>query len=142
MSRNDLPLFNMDLPEHRKLVVDYVKGLRGIIRLEVTRPRKSKTLSQLAYIWGVVYPTLAAALADAWGEAFDSDRAHNVLKGMFLSRPVVNRHTGDEVASEPRSLADLTVDECSAYIEALINFGASLGCSIPPPAHFETAGIQ
>jgi hypothetical protein len=138
MSKEDLPLFNMDNPEHKKFAVNYVKNQRGIIQLTVTHPRKGKTLSQLAYIWGSVYRDLAPGLSQAWGEHFDADRVHRVMKREFLSRAIVNKETGEPITWEIVGLRDLDVEECSRYIENLIGFGLTVGVTVRPAAQFET----
>ncbi len=139
MSRNDLPLFDMDKPEQKKFAVNYVKNQRGIIQLTVIHPRAGKSLSQLAYIWGVVYPDLAPGLEEAWGEHFDADRVHAVMKREYLSRAIVNKETGEPIAWEIVGLRDLDVEECSRYIENLISFGLTIGVVVRPAAQFDEA---
>lgn len=137
MSREDLPYFDMEKPEQKKFAVNYVKGQRGIIQLSIIHPRKSKTLSQLGYIWGVVYPDLAPGLAEAWGEHFDANRVHAVMKREYLSKAIVNKETGEPIAWEILSLRDLDVEECSRYIEHLIGFGLTIGVNVRPAAQFD-----
>ena len=137
MSKQDLPLLNMDIPAHKRFAVEYVKNQHGVIQLQVIHPRKGKTLSQLGYIWGVVYPDLAPAMSEAWGEYFDADRVHAVMQREHLSRAIVNRETGEPVAWEILGLRDLDVEDCSRYIENLIAFGLSIGVTVRPAAQFE-----
>ncbi len=139
MSRKDRPMFNMDKDEHRKFVRKYIDGLKGLIYLEVTRPRTGKTSNQLAFIFGCVYPRLAAFLSDVTGESYCSIRAHEFLKQKFLRLPVVNRETGEEFGYYTQSLADLDVEECSRYIEQLLAFAAENGVNVPPAAHYQEA---
>jgi hypothetical protein len=140
MSRNeDRPMFNMDIPAQRRFATEYVKNQRGIITIEVTHPRKGKTNSQLAYLFGVVYPDVAPMLAEAFGEKRDVIRTHQWLKDKFLRRLVVNRETGVELGYYTPSVAELDVAECSDYIEQIIAFAADNGVEVRPAAQFEVA---
>jgi hypothetical protein len=139
MSREEQPILNLSNKLHKKLLVERIKTLEGLHRVDIARLRDQKTLSQVAYIWGVCYPVLAQGLTEAWGGTYDSVRTHAVMKKEFLCKPIVNMNTGEVVAGEIRSLGALDIDECSQYIDALISFGETVGVSIPPPAHYEEA---
>lgn len=104
----------------------------GLCWWELTKAKDAKTLSQLAYVFGVCYPRIAAGMEEAWGESRSVMQTHEFCKDRFLKEPVVNRNTGQEMGHTEPSLADLDVQQMSEYIENLILFAATyLSIEIP-----------
>jgi hypothetical protein len=86
----------------------------------------------------VVYPYVAQGMHDQWGDTITSDEAHIFCKGRFLSRPIVNRETGQEMGVAFPSTTKLTTTEFKEYIEKIARFAAeSLGVVIPAPGDIE-----
>jgi hypothetical protein len=138
VSKKDLPLFNLDLSEHRRMLVNYVKNLRGVHRVEITKVRDQRSLAQNAYLWAVVYQALAQAISEAWGERIDVEYVHSMCKDMFLRVPVVNKETGEVVAHRTRGTSELDKAEFSEYVDSIAWFALEqLDVEIPPPAHYE-----
>lgn len=107
---------------------------KGVHTVSVKRKTKHRSLKQNAYLWGVVLPYAASAMTEAWGETFDADGAHEYLKREFLSRPVVNRSTGEIVGHRTGSTAELTTERFAEYIDTVCKWCAEyLGVEIPEP---------
>jgi hypothetical protein len=137
MPKEDLPILNMGNPLHKRLLLDWVKGLHGVYRVEFTKVRNQRSLSQNAYYWGVVLPCVGRALTEQWGERFGVIRAHDLMKSMFATEPAVDRRTGEVRATLTRSTADLDVAEFAAYLDAVIGFARDeLGTNVPAPGEY------
>ena len=130
-------IYNFDLPSHKTAAINYLLSLTGVHEL-ATKPRlKGKTLEQLGYLFGVVYPTIADAATEMWGETVTIDDIHFELKRQFLSRPVVDRNTGEELISRTASLRKLNVKELSEYIEKCIKLSNEyFHTPVEPPDQF------
>lgn len=91
------------------------------VTVTVSRYVKSKTNPQLALYFSQVVPT--------WAEfaGYDPDEMHKELKRAYLvPQLVVSRLTGEEIKEMP-SLADLNVEEMSAYLERVLREGRQQG---------------
>jgi hypothetical protein len=146
MSRDEWPLYNFNEPAHLRTVRAVLDGLKGkgVHRVIFQKVRDQKTGQQIAYIFGVVYVDITPMLEEATGEKYDTIRTHGFLKNRFLKRPVVNVHTGEELGEETPSLADISKEECSRYIEQCILFAAENGWEVRPAAQFhdEPQGVS
>lgn len=128
---DDLPILNMSNPLHKRLAKNFVNSLEGICRFNITKVRDQRSLSQNAYMHGVVFMAAAKGFAEAWGGDWNMDRAKNVLKEEFLRTPIVD-HNGEVRSWETRSTADLNVEECSRFIEQCIEYcQEKLGVTVP-----------
>ncbi|WP_343302884.1 hypothetical protein AAHN97_15160 [Chitinophaga niabensis] len=105
----------------------------GIYLVKVST-RKVRSLSQNAYYWGVVCDMVRDGLIDAGFESIESgEDAHEVMKGLFLKRDVINYNTG-EILTGAVSTTELTTTEFNQYIEKIQQWAAEyLGISIPSP---------
>jgi hypothetical protein len=94
------------------------------VRVVVERETGSKTNRQLGYLFGVVYPEIAAHTGHT------VDELDAIFKAKHLHAKVMWR--GGEVTTI-RSKADLTSEEMGEYITAIILEAAELGIEVPPP---------
>jgi len=107
------------------------------IYVTVTRAGAEKpTQDQHGYYRGVVLPLLA----DEWGWA-DQAELHFRLKERHIPPELwVPRYLGREAPMrEPPSSADLTVEQFSAFLQAVIDHATEEGISVPPPRGKEVA---
>ncbi len=113
---------NGDVRIHQKQrFVEYVQSLGdGIIEITACRRRRTRTLEQNAYLWGVVYPTISD-----WN-GHTSEENHDILKSMFLKRRI-----GKYVVVG--STAKLTTVEFGEYIDKIIQWAGQEGVEIPLP---------
>ncbi len=119
--------------DHAKAAfIGKLQHLTGIFSIKMSRRKRRRTNQQNKMLWGVIYPAVAAGFLEAWGENFSPDEIHIICKEMFLSRPVVNRDTGEVIARTYPSSAILSVEQFSEYLEKIFRFaGESLGCVVP-----------
>ena len=137
---NDTQILNLDNPKTRAMLCGWVQSIRGIHRVSIRKAHRGRTLSQNAYLWGVVYPAVRAGLNEAWGEDMNVDEVHEWMKARFLARPVVNRQTGECMGERPGSSAGLDVSEFCRYVDQVINFAAEwLNVTVPPSDEYAPA---
>jgi hypothetical protein len=118
-----------------KMTVEFIKSRKGLHWFLCTRCRNQRSLKQNNFLWGVVYPIVAAGIRDAWGEeGFDEDSAHDLCKQMFLSRPIVNKKTGEEMGRRIGSTTDLNTITIMEYIDKIREWALKyLGAKVPYP---------
>lgn len=95
------------------------------VTVTVSRYVKSKTNPQLALFHGPIL--------DAWSDftGYDPDEMKKELKRAFLApRLAISRLTGEETNEVP-SLADLTVEEMTTFLERVLREGRQLGIEFP-----------
>jgi hypothetical protein len=83
-------------------------------------------------MWGVVLPLVAECLTDAWGESVTSEEAHEECKRLFLSTPVIDRKTGELIATKVNSTAALDRKRFGEYLDKIIRWlGETFHCEVP-----------
>lgn len=138
MPKEDLPILNMDLPEHQKALRGYIKGLRGLIRFEFTQIRDQRSISQNAYMHGVIFPLIAMGLSKLWGYPVSMLDAKADMKDRFLRVPRFNPSTGEVTSWYTKSTADLDKEECGDFIDHMKEFAKEkLEIKIPEPNEYE-----
>ncbi|RPE05516.1 hypothetical protein EGT74_24335 [Chitinophaga lutea] len=110
------------------------EGLNDGTYLVKVSPRKVRSLKQNAFYWGVVCDMVKDGLRYAgFAEVSTSEDAHDVMKGLFLKKNIINFQTG-EALEGTKSTTELTTAEFSIYIEQIQQWAAEyLGISIPSP---------
>lgn len=134
MSREETAILDFSDPKIKRSVLDHIATIRGLHWFEIRRCRNQRSLSQNAYLWGVVYKAVQAGLEEAWGERKSVEWIHCYLKAKFLAEPVVNKRTGEVVDHTVGSSADLDTKAFGVYIDQIIQFAAhDLNVEIPIP---------
>jgi hypothetical protein len=122
-------VFSAIIDDHGGFHPDRVNETRGRlskwkgrhVTVTVRRYVKSKTNPQLALYFSQVVP--------AWSEytGYDPDEMHKELKRAYLAPQLaISRLTGEERMELP-SLADLSAEEMTAYLERVIREGRQQG---------------
>jgi len=128
---------NFDDHATRDAFVSRVSNLRGPHLVTIKPVKRRRSNPQNRYYWGVVIPSVAAGLVEAWGEVLTPDEVHVMLKEMFLSRPIVDRNTGEVVSHVYPSSKVLMIDQFTEYLEKIAKFAASsLGTVVPIASEF------
>ncbi len=113
-------------PEGGKILRGRLSLWRGRkVTVSVRRYVKSKTNEQLAFFHGPVL--------EAWSDhcGYDVDEMKRELKLAFLApKLAVSRLTGEEVKELP-SLADLSSEEMSVFLERVLREGRTMGIEFP-----------
>jgi hypothetical protein len=117
------------------------KGLRldlsllpkGRYRITIAPLRRNKSLSQLGYLYGAVYPMFWKLLTDAGWEFESVAEVDAFCKKQFANREIVNRNTG-EIISIPELKRDFKTVDMMTYIDKIRDYAAEyLGGYIPSP---------
>lgn len=142
MSRkSDRPLFNLSIPEHKRMLINYIKHLDGLHHVDIHPARDPHTDPQRRYYRGVVTHAVAQGLREAWGERVDPDGAHDFLRGKFLRRAIADGN-GEVVDYRILSTTELDKSQFSGYLDEVIRFAAEhLSVEVPPPAHYESEAV-
>jgi hypothetical protein len=104
-----------------------------ILSIKSASSQQKPSLDQFGYYRGVILPLLA----EEWGWA-DQAELHYRLKEKHLP-PIVPverwpyRKLGNVEMREPPSMADLTVEETSAFLQAVIDHATEEGIRVPQP---------
>lgn len=114
-----------------KNALDNLPG--GQYHIKVEKKRNKKSLAQLGYLYGCVYPLSRKLLLDAGWEFTDIDEIDIFWKSRFADQEIVNRDTG-EIMIIPGLKRNFTTTEMMTYIDSIRNYCSEyLGGYIPSP---------
>ena len=107
---------------------------KGKYRLIIEKLRRKKSNSQLAWLFGQVYPIVLKGLVDIGYEDFTTlAQVDELCKSMFAKREIVNRNTG-EIITVPSLKRDFSTIEMMTYTDAIRNWAEDyLKVTIPEP---------
>ena len=120
----------MNMDEFRKLFYGLKNGKYHI----TLKDARQRSIPQNRYYRGVVVPLVREGLYEAgYDEVKTNEDAHEVLKGLFHKKNIVNKLTGD-VITTVLSTTELTIPDFEKYIETICKWAAEfLGVAIPAP---------
>ncbi len=126
MSNNSI--INMD--EFKKLFYGLKNGKYHI----TLKDARQRSIPQNRYYRGVVVPLVRKGLYDAgYDEVKTNDDAHEVMKGLFHKKDIVNKLTGDMITTV-LSTTTFSIPEFEKYTETICKWAAEfLGVVIPAP---------
>jgi hypothetical protein len=119
---------------------DVARWLRALARqkgrevwLEVHRQREDTSQDQHGYYRAVILPLLA----EEWGWGNPAE-LHRELKLLHLPKiiPVEDwptRRIGVAWIADPPSMGDMSKEQSSAFLQAVLDQAADAGISVPPP---------
>jgi len=114
-------------PAQHALIRNYLQTREGkAVAVKFTRPVSTRSKSQNAYLWGVVYTTVAESTGHT------TEEVHDACKELFLPRRFVQLGTNEvEVA---KSTTQLSTDEFEKYLTQLRAWAETeLNIRIPLP---------
>lgn len=121
--------------DHRDKLREYVQALfkrGGIYTFKMTPYKRKRSNPQNRYLWGVVYPLMAAGFRDL-GWQYDEEMVHFKMKQAFLTQTLVNEKTG-EVETVLGSTKELDTDSMTTFIENVKMWASeNLQVVIPDP---------
>lgn len=125
MALKDHPILNFSNPLHLKLAMEFVKSRKGkgYHVFDVHALRDARTLSQNAYMHGVLFAAAAKGLSEAWGREVTMHEAKDFLKDRFLRTSVADAN-GEVRGSRTVGTSELDIAQCSWFIERVIEFCA------------------
>jgi hypothetical protein len=122
----------------RKVIAAFLDGCKPeqFISFEIKKT-KAVTLAQYGYLYGVVYPCIAAFYQSVNGSPISIGDIDNEMKEMFWNTPVQGIN-GKVVKYRANTKTKMNRDELGSYIDKVISWATdNLGCEIPPPAKDE-----
>ena len=106
---------------------------KGRYRFIVEKYKKAKSLPQLGYLFGVIYPLVLRHLNDAGWEFTSIEEVDMLCKEKFAGKEIINRDSG-EIITVPALKREMTTIEFNGYINAIRQWDAEyLGGYIPEP---------
>lgn len=96
-----------------------------VVTVTWAKPKSTRSLRQNAYLWGFVYPIIAASTGNT------TEDLHMAFKDMFLPRKFVK--LGAKEIEVRKTTTDLTPGEFNEFIERICAEAATMGISIPAP---------
>lgn len=125
-------IIDMSNPAEKRSILERVRGLVGMWRIEICKYRKRRTDRQNRYYW----PCFVQPFGDylrGQGHEFTDQMAHAVLKEMFLKRSVMDQNTG-ELYEYTMSTTELSTVEFNEYLDKCAAFFAmDCGIIVPEP---------
>ena len=123
-----------EIDERGKVRLDNPNAAHGRLARFVPKVDRKVSITFTRYVKSKSNPQLGLffrqnGILDCWAEycGYDRDEMHKELKRAYLAPQLaVSRLTGEEVKEIP-SLADLNVEQMSAYLDCVIREGQQLG---------------
>jgi len=99
------------------------------------KSKKARSLQQNKYYWAVMVPLVKIGLAHiGYDEIRTNEDAHNVIKGLFLKKEIVNKISGEVMPGGYKSTTELNTLEFNELIESVQKWAVEyLGIDIPNP---------
>lgn len=122
----------------RKAIAAFLDGCKDdqFISFEIKKT-KAVTLAQYGYLYGVVYPCIAAFYQSVNGSPISIDDIDTEMKEMFWN-VAVKGINGKAVKYRANTKTKMNRDELGVFIDKVISWATdNLGCEIPPPAKDE-----
>lgn len=103
------------------------------IEIIIQRKKKTRSVGQNAYYWGVIIPIIREGFKNQMGERLSTSEVHEFLKTRFNYIEKVNENTG-EILKLPKSTTKNTTTEQEEYHEECRRFADEwLNIGIPLP---------
>lgn len=119
---------------NRTWVKDHIARLKdGEYVVEIKKYKKPRSLSQNAYLHGVLIPCFRDALYEAGYDDITLAQVKQHLKTKFLTREIINKETG-EILTYVQDTSDLNTEEMGIFFEQVWKYAAEdLNYTIPSP---------
>lgn len=125
--------------ENDKIILENSNGFKQVAKmfergtLTVSKRKKERSIQQNSYYWAAVIPITKQGLIDAGYQNIGIAEVHQLLKGMFLKKEIVNEATGD-ILTLAGSTAELSTVEFLEFIEKIATWLAEyLNVILPEP---------
>lgn len=121
---------------HRKQFNEDLKQFEGLrVELVISRAKKTRTIQQNRYLFGVVYRCALDGFIDAGHEGVSIEHMHELFKERHLSKgkELILPDTG-EIVTVAKSTTELDTIEMNHYIEMIAKDIATwFGIVVPDP---------
>lgn len=128
----------------RRVLLDAIRSIDGVHRVEIVRWRPRRTDRQNRFYWPAFVQPFAEWIAERAGESPDEDAAHRVFKTTFLRVTQTNKHgevmflpSGDPM-KRTRSTTELETEEFNIYLDQCGQLLVDLGVlkKMPDPDEY------
>jgi hypothetical protein len=118
-----------------------------ILNMELKRPFVSKTINQLGYLHGCVWPCFYRYYEEQGQPASTPEQKEKIRNDVKMvigfTYEVMNKLSGTFKYTLPKSFADASKEEASKAIDDIIRLGADFGIIIEEPgAYLEQHGLD
>jgi hypothetical protein len=120
--------------QHRDRAIAGVRIAPLDYEVVIQKEKKSKTIPQLGYTFGVVYPAIIKFVEESHGESFSSGEMHIWCKKQILG--VDHKEIDGEVIEIERELKKSDREKWTKYIDSLISFVYNRWGLIIPAAYY------
>ena len=101
-------------------------------QITIEKKKKSRSLNQNSYWWGVVIPMVREGLKEL-GMKLSKEETHELLKAKFLQKEIINENTG-EIFKYVAGSSELTTSGFMDFIAEVQQFASEyLSINIPAP---------
>ena len=105
-------IVNGKIKRNAKTVISAFKSFEGKNLVLILKPlRKTRSISQNAYYWGVVIPIWQNILQSEWGEFYSKEETHEFLKYNCNYVEKVNMGTGEIIRLSKSTTQNSTTDQ-------------------------------
>ena len=105
-------IVNGKIKRNAKTVISAFKSFEGKNLILILKPlRKTRSISQNAYYWGVVIPIWQNILQSEWGEFYSKEETHEFLKYNCNYVEKVNMGTGEIIRLSKSTTQNSTTDQ-------------------------------
>lgn len=133
--------FDFNSKKSKGKLWEAMRKLNGLQRIEIKRYFRRRSDQQNRYYWGVHVELFRQWISENWGQEYDADTAHDILKRTLLGvqkKSIVSVETGEEKEVElPPSTATLNTADFTEYLdrvtELLVHY---CGIEVPTPETF------
>lgn len=117
---------------HRQRAMEIVSRADIGNEVIVRKHSEPKTIPQLAYTFGVIYPAILKFVDESLGESFTVDEMHKWMKKAILG--VDYKELSDTIIEVEKELKKSDREAWSAYIDSVIHFCWNRwGLMVPAP---------
>ena len=127
--------------KQRSVFLDDISKLKdGDYIVTVERQKKTRSIQQSRYYWGVVVPLVKDGLNDI-GYKLTTESVHEFLKGQFNVKEIINENSG-EILKAVGSTTELTTSGMMEYFAQIQQWATEyLNIYIPDPNQQTTLNL-
>jgi hypothetical protein len=115
-------ILNLSDPNVRAMLVKHVDSLRGLKRVDIIDYRPRRSDRQNRFLHGVIVAQFGEHLRTTCDPAITNEAAKEFLKRRYLTRPLINRITGEEIGSITAKTSELSTAEMCGFLDNCIRF--------------------
>jgi len=117
---------------HRERAASLARSAPEGFEVVIQKHRENKTIPQLGYTFGIIYPTIIGFIEDSHGDTFSVEEIHKYMKRQILG--VEHKEIDGDIIEVEIELKKSDKDAWSGYIDRLVAYCWNRwGLQIPAP---------